>query len=115
MNPAATPETTLTLSEQRAAGLVILKLVGELDLATAPLLDERLKTLGNQQVRVRLDLSEVAFVDSTGIRLLFRVVKEGREGGMPLEVGRKLTPQVKRVLGILHLEEYILGDPVDQG
>jgi len=98
------------MTEDDGAGGVCLKLVGELDLATAPLVEERLDQLREQNLGVLLDLSSVEFIDSTGIRLLFRAVQEGRKGGWPLQVDPALTPQVKRVLGLLQLEDFILGN-----
>lgn len=104
------PPSALTISELREGDVVRLKLAGELDLATAPMLQERLKPLRGEELKVRLDLSELEFIDSTGIRLLFRLVKEARDGGWPLQVDPVLTPAVKRVLDLLHLEEFIVGE-----
>lgn len=98
------------MTEDNGGGSVRLALVGELDLATAPTVEERLGQLREQQLSVVLDLSAVEFIDSTGIRLLFRAVKEGREGHRKLHVEPNLAPQVKRVLDLLHLEEFIVGD-----
>jgi anti-anti-sigma factor len=46
------------------------RLVGELDLATAAVLIERLEPVAAQEGDLRLDLSELAFIDSSGIRSL---------------------------------------------
>jgi anti-anti-sigma factor len=46
------------------------RLVGELDLATSSILIERLSPLAAEEGDLRLDLSELAFIDSSGIRSL---------------------------------------------
>jgi anti-anti-sigma factor len=89
---------------------VRLKLVGELDLATVPMLEEELKRLRAEKVKVRLDLSQIDFIDSTGIRLLFRAVKESRDGGMPVQVDPTLTTAVKRALSLVQLDEFLVDD-----
>ena len=56
--------------EVRDAGRLRVRLRGELDLATAPALADRLRELGARGERVLLDLDELAFMDAAGIRLL---------------------------------------------
>ncbi len=45
-----------------------LLLTGELDLASIPLLEDRLSRLAGAQVAVCLDISRLEFIDSTGLR-----------------------------------------------
>ena len=54
-------------------GVARLTLSGELDLGTAPALNERLASLGPDGVRaIILDLRELTFIDSTGLHTLIR-------------------------------------------
>ena len=59
---------------------VNIQLLGELDMATAPrlgrVLDEALDTMPDT---VRLDLSELTFLDSTGIRVLMTASRRARD------------------------------------
>ena len=56
--------------------------VGELDLATAPALDEALRAAFESAARiVTLDLREVAFMDSSGLRLILQWDAAGRRDG----------------------------------
>ena len=59
---------------------VTIQLHGELDMATAPrlgrVLDEALDTMPDA---VRLDLSELTFVDSTGIRVLITACRRAKD------------------------------------
>ena len=58
-------EVSAVVSEQTA----IVHVAGELDLATAPELEKILHGLERECVRIVLDLSHLAFIDSTGLRL----------------------------------------------
>jgi len=59
-----------------------LRVLGELDIATAPDLDRRLRTLLEQHRQIRLDLSELSFLDSTGIAVLVTAARAAaRDGG----------------------------------
>jgi anti-sigma B factor antagonist len=74
------------------------RLRGELDMATAGDLSELLKTAVERTDPLVLDLSEVSFMDSSGLRALL----EG--AGLPKESGPLVildpSPQVRRVLDI---------------
>jgi anti-sigma B factor antagonist len=60
---------------------------GELDLHTAPLLCGRVEeTFRDRHARVLLDLSELSFCDSTGLRALLGVVREAQVHDVPLRV-----------------------------
>lgn len=61
-------------------GSVVVRLQGELDMATAPALSRALDTaLDGRPSALRLDLSDLEFVDSTGIRVLITACR--RAGG----------------------------------
>lgn len=60
----------------------VVRVVGELDLATAPQLRERLAGLTNSGVRtVTVDLAHLDFIDSTGLHVLVSGLKRLRELG----------------------------------
>jgi anti-anti-sigma factor len=48
----------------------VLHLAGELDLASAPAVTRMLEKLARHTDRIGLDLAEVSFIDSTGVRTL---------------------------------------------
>lgn len=74
------------------------KLKGEVDLATAGDLSELLKSATGSRDPIVLDLSEVSFMDSSGLRALL----EGT--GLPRDTGPMVildpSPQVRRLLDI---------------
>jgi anti-sigma B factor antagonist len=88
---------------------VQLVLTGELDLAAAPALEGRLERLRAEKLPIRLDLSKLDFIDSTGIGSLLRAVTDARRNERRLEVEPELTPAVRRALKLAQLEALILG------
>jgi anti-anti-sigma factor len=72
----------LSIGEKREGGVHRLTPVGELDLATAPLLesafDAVFRDAGVEMIVV--DLTELAFMDSTGIHLLLRMSAACEDG-----------------------------------
>src|SRR3954467_3626555 len=58
-------EVSAVVSQQTA----VVHVAGELDLATAPELEKILRGLERECARIVLDLSHLAFIDSTGLRL----------------------------------------------
>jgi len=57
------------LAAERRDGTLVVELSGELDIATAPQLERFLRDVGAADV-VALDLTDLWFVDSGGLRLL---------------------------------------------
>jgi anti-sigma B factor antagonist len=68
MSPSAPGELTVDIST--SADTASVALTGELDIATAPALEEKLAALPHEITRVVLDLRELAFIDSTGLRVV---------------------------------------------
>jgi anti-anti-sigma factor len=72
--------------------VLALKLTGELDLVSEPILQAALAQAGERPVRI--ELSELAFMDSTGLRMLLSAARE-----IPnLELHGPLQPAVQRLL-----------------
>lgn len=76
------PEAELVIDVTRADTKVVIALGGELDLAGAPQLrDILMEVLTDPEVDLALDLSELRFIDSTGLGVLVgahRRLGEGR-------------------------------------
>jgi len=75
------------------------RVTGELDLDTAPQLYVSTMVVGDPGTTVRLDMSEVTFIDASAIRVL---VKVGRQRGV---VVVNPSPPVRRLLEITGLGE----------
>jgi anti-anti-sigma factor len=82
-------------------GVLRIALIGELDLAVADQLSVRLEQLSGDGIPVRVDLSRLAFIDSSGIRTLLKAMQDGRRNGSRLvEVDRMIGHQVQTVVEI---------------
>ena len=84
-----------------------LTLLGELDVATADQLSGRLGELKRNNEPVRLDLSQIAFVDSSGIRVLILAMREARRDGWQLQIDRELAPQFQRLIDVLGIASFL--------
>jgi anti-sigma B factor antagonist len=82
-------------------GVVRLSLVGELDIAVADRVDERFRQLREDDRRVRLDLSQLDFIDSSGVRAIVLGLKHARQGGHELEVDERISATVARMIEIM--------------
>lgn len=88
-----------------AGGQYEVRLVGELDLSTAPQLrDELARLAAGGATMVTVDLSELAFLDSTGLSVLTTGLKRLRQQGGELAL-RSPTPSTRKVLEITGLTE----------
>jgi len=83
-----------------ADGAVRMTLVGELDLSAAPGLRARLNEARYGRRRVRLDLSELEFIDCSGIRTILDAMAEARRDGGAMEVDRSVSPIVGRLVAL---------------
>jgi anti-anti-sigma factor len=63
---------------------VTLKIAGELDLSTGPVLSESVERLGDDLQALTLDLRDLAFMDSTGLRLLIELDRRAKGEGWKL-------------------------------
>lgn len=92
-------------------GAVRLALVGELDVAVAPELTACLATLKESRAVVRLDLSRLDFMDSTGLGTVLTAVLDARRDGWPLDVDPALARAVKRIIDVSGVSSYLWPDP----
>jgi anti-anti-sigma factor len=93
----------LDMTELREDGAVRLRVQGELDLATAPTVLQRLRTLREQRTSVVLDLDELDFIDLSGLRMLVAAAEEAARDGWAFTVTRGSDP-VRRLLGLVPLD-----------
>jgi anti-sigma B factor antagonist len=79
---------------------VVLELGGELDLASAPEVERQLSEIeGERPDRILIDLSDVSFMDSTGLALMLRAQQSAQTNGHQLCL-RSGSPQVQRLFEI---------------
>lgn len=83
------------------------RVAGELDLAVAGRFSERLAALAGTHQRVRLDLRDLTFIDSSGIAALVHASRQAAADGCVLTVDPELQHQVRRVLEVTGLIEQL--------
>jgi anti-sigma B factor antagonist len=97
----------LRVEVRREADRAVLRLEGELDLASSPMLERALEAAEVTQTQLLvLDLDALSFVDSTGLRviLLAHEAARNREQEFAITPG---SPQVQRLLSITSVGEHM--------
>ena len=94
------PRFDVTTAEE-PGGRVVLHISGELDLVSEPLLAAALAEAQGRPVRI--DLSELAFMDSTGLRALLSAARESGD----LQLSGPLQAPVRRLLELTQTLEIL--------
>lgn len=101
------PDEPLTIETRQDDGELCLALRGELDPHTAPELRDRLdQAFARGHHRIGLELSELTFMDSSGLRVILSAHKEAASRGGSL-VLRSPSPTARRLLDITGLLDHI--------
>jgi anti-sigma B factor antagonist len=104
-NDAAEPQP-LTVEVQDDDGVPVLVVRGELDVYSAPALDAAVdEVLQNGARSLVLDLGDVGFIDSSGLRSMIRARKEAGSGTDAVRIRNPQAATV-RLLDITGLTEH---------
>ena len=99
--------TELSIDRRDEAGGAVLVLSGELDVVSAPALEQHLnEALSSPDAHVTLDLSDLQFVDSAGVSVLIKAKKDAESHGRTLVLARP-TEQVHRVFALVGLADWL--------
>jgi anti-anti-sigma factor len=96
--------------EPGAHGESVVRVHGELDIATAPDLERAVLRPRAPGEDVVLDLADLRFMDSTGLRILLRARTEARTGRWNLYL-RNVPDNVQRLFSISGVEETVPPPP----
>lgn len=88
-------------------GGIRLVLSGELDLAVADMLGDRLRMLRDAGYAVLLDLAGLDFIDSRGLRELILALDDARSDGWQLDIHTHVSEPVRRTVEIAGLTSYL--------
>jgi anti-sigma B factor antagonist len=80
-------------------------LAGEVDMSSAPKLEEALRAAVEQGGPILVDVTDIRFMDSSGIRSLVKAALDLGERGCLIVHGER--PQVRRVLDLARLAESV--------
>jgi anti-sigma B factor antagonist len=97
----------LTVAVDDAGGVVVVRLTGELDIATAPQADAGLaQAEARSPAALAVDLSGLAFMDSSGLRVIVGALMRGRAGGWPVSLVAPTGP-VRQMLALQGLDRAL--------
>jgi anti-anti-sigma factor len=83
-----------------------LRVSGEIDMATAPVLDDRLRAAQNNgYTGIVLDLENVTFMDASGLRALLRAAERARQSEKAFAMVKTpaIVQRVLQITGTAHL------------
>jgi anti-anti-sigma factor len=86
-------------------GAYVVRVVGELDMATAPTLEERIGSVGSPS-RLVIDLSQCTFLDSAAVRLLMTIARDSDPAETPVALVAS-DPGILRVLEITAVDDIL--------
>ncbi|HEY2140572.1 MAG TPA: STAS domain-containing protein [Solirubrobacteraceae bacterium] len=100
-------EEHLRIDVRHEGNRLVLRLAGELDLATVSLLEGQIDEAGAQDAAmVVLDLEQLDFIDSTGLRAVLSAHATAVEREQEFAVTRG-SEQVQRLLSLTHVAEHL--------
>jgi anti-anti-sigma factor len=102
-----TVQDQLLIGVRHDKGTAVLSLRGELDLASAALLQTEIESseIASASMLV-LDLEELTFIDSTGLRVLLSAYEHAQQRGQEFALTQG-SPQVQRLLSITGVGEHL--------
>jgi anti-sigma B factor antagonist len=112
-SPLNAPAEFAITDARRADGSVLLTIAGELDIATVPVVRDRLTAVTDAGARrLVIDLREVSFMDSTGLAAFIHAkMRLGDEGAMTLVMEpdsyARLIFEVAGLVGVLEVVETL--------
>jgi anti-sigma B factor antagonist len=99
--------TEFSVEERQEGSAWVLTVSGELDLRTSPELEERLTRVWSAGAElVILDLRQIEFMDSTGLRVLLGAHQRAQESGRRFALVRG-ADQVERVLTLTGVRDLL--------
>lgn len=104
----------LRIDARHLPGRVILSLAGELDMANAELLQQAIDSDDAQrEAMIVLDLQQLQFIDSTGLRIILTALERCRERQQEFAItpGSQQVQRLLRVTGVAdHLPTIAVAD-----
>jgi anti-anti-sigma factor len=93
-------------------GVVVARIVGEVDLSNAPRVEALLtRAIPNDAVGLVIDLSETTYLDSSGVSLVFQLAERLRTRQQRMRVAAPDDAPLRRVLKVVKLESVVPMSP----
>jgi anti-sigma B factor antagonist len=99
--------SNLLIDVNREGERVVLRLDGDLDLASVPLLESEVElAMLDDKATIVLDLRGLEFLDSTGLRTILLLDKRSSERGQTFALVRG-SEQVQRLMSMTRVDEHL--------
>jgi anti-anti-sigma factor len=106
----SSPPSQLMIESRTDANEVRLIVRGEVDLASALVLERELQRAeGSSPIRIVLDLGELGFIDSAGLSCLIRAQQRAKSNGRPL-VFTRIPAQARRLFQLTGFDVNLIVD-----
>jgi anti-anti-sigma factor len=102
VEPELSDAPEFSVTSARLNGCTVINVTGELDLTTAPQLEEALAACNGS--RPVVDLTALTFIDSSGLHVLLQERREGRPAALVIAPGS----HVAHVFDIVHASKIVL-------
>ena len=90
----------MDITEEQSGGVTVLKPAGRIDSGTAGAFEARLiKALGNGPNRVVVDMAQLAYISSAGLRALLVAAKKARPAGGRIALAA-MAPPIREVFDL---------------
>ena len=97
--------TVATVEVSAERGLLRIILSGEIDLANAAVVEQEIfAALSDQPTSVSVDLTDLTYMDSVGLRILFDMASQLKESGIVLELVAPLHSPARQLIDISGFE-----------
>jgi anti-sigma B factor antagonist len=98
----------LNISENTVDGIICISLVGEVDIYTSQNLKHRLYEIVEQnKVDVRINCSELEYIDSTGLGIMVGALKKAKQNGNQIFISN-LKDNIKKLFLITGLDKVFV-------
>jgi anti-anti-sigma factor len=85
----------------------VIRLEGEIDLSNAEQLQRQLESASNRCPQVTLDLTNIEYLDSQGLRLVKQICNKTDREGTTLRLVAPPTSVARQVLDLAHMQDYV--------
>ena len=95
----------MTINVERDYELVTLEITGRLDTTTAPNLESVINELYKDSKELVLDMSEIEYISSAGVRVLLEAYKKmkSNQGIMRIEKANEIVLEVFKMTGLYNM------------
>jgi len=105
---ATEPNRALTVRVEPDQDALVIRAIGDLDLVSAEAFESKVReALASGALAVRLDLSQVEFIDSTGLRALLAAERLSTMNRCRFGILRELSPAVRRSFEVSGIVEFL--------